>query len=133
MDTPRLFDTYNRHIHKLRLQLTDACNFRCFYCMPSQIKFLPKSSLLSSNENFWRAKSGLEVDFVLGKGEAAVEVKGSRRVDNKDIRSLAAFIDEFKPKRARLVCGEKEERLHGKIRIFPWQRSLDLLWAGKVI
>ena len=46
----RLIDSNGRHIHKLRLQITDACNFRCFYCMPVQAKFLPHPSLLSSNE-----------------------------------------------------------------------------------
>lgn len=83
--------------------------------------------------NFWRTKSGLEVDFVLGNGEVALEVKSGRRVDNKDIRPLSAFTDEFKPKRALLVCGEKQERLHGKIRVLPWRRFLELLWEGKVI
>lgn len=82
---------------------------------------------------FWRTKSGLEVDFILGKGEVALEVKGGPRVDNKDLRSLAAFSDEFKPKRSILVCNEKQERLHGKIRILPWRTFLELLWGGKII
>jgi cyclic pyranopterin phosphate synthase len=46
----KLIDSYNRNIHKLRVQLTDACNFRCFYCMPENIKFKKKSELLSVNE-----------------------------------------------------------------------------------
>ena len=28
--------------------------------------------------NFWRTKSGLEVDFVFGGGEVAIEMKGAR-------------------------------------------------------
>ncbi len=82
---------------------------------------------------FWRTKSGLEVDFVLGKGEVALEVKGSFRVDNKDLRSLAAFTDEFSPRKSLLVCNEKQERLHGKIRLLPWKEFLELLWKGKII
>ena len=31
--------------------------------------------------HFWRTKSGLEVDFVLGDGEVALEVKGTSRTD----------------------------------------------------
>ena len=46
----RLVDAYGRIIHKLRVQLTDACNFRCFYCMPQNVKFMPSSDLLSSGE-----------------------------------------------------------------------------------
>ena len=82
---------------------------------------------------FWRTKSGLEVDFVLGKGEVALEVKGAPRVDNKDLRPLAAFTEEFAPKKSLLVCNEKQERLHGKTRILPWQKFLSLLWEGKII
>jgi cyclic pyranopterin phosphate synthase len=47
---PRLVDTHGRHIHKLRVQLTDVCNFRCFYCMPANIKFLPPKDLLTPTE-----------------------------------------------------------------------------------
>ncbi len=46
----RLVDSYFRHIHKLRVQLTDACNFRCFYCMPENIKFMKRSNLLRADE-----------------------------------------------------------------------------------
>ena len=40
--------------------------------------------------HFWRTKAGLEVDFVLGRGEVAIEVKGSSRVDPTAFRSLRA-------------------------------------------
>jgi cyclic pyranopterin phosphate synthase len=46
----QLIDSHGRIIHKLRVQITDACNFRCFYCMPRQVKFLPPSRLLKANE-----------------------------------------------------------------------------------
>jgi predicted AAA+ superfamily ATPase len=36
--------------------------------------------------NFWRTKSGMEVDFVLGGGEVAIEVKCTYRVDRRDLR-----------------------------------------------
>ena len=45
-----LQDPQGRHIHKLRIQLTDACNFRCFYCMPEDSKFLPFQNLLGPKE-----------------------------------------------------------------------------------
>ena len=43
----QLHDQQGRHIHKLRVQLTDACNFRCFYCMPEGAKFQQANDLLS--------------------------------------------------------------------------------------
>ncbi len=45
-----LQDTHGRHIHKLRVQLTDACNFRCFYCMPEGTRFYPAHELLAPGE-----------------------------------------------------------------------------------
>ena len=46
----KLVDPQGRHIHKLRLALLDACNFRCIYCMPQNPKFLPTKDLLSRKE-----------------------------------------------------------------------------------
>ena len=82
---------------------------------------------------FWRTKSGLEVDFVLGNGEVAVEVKGTSRVEDKSLRAMRAFIDEYTPRKAIVVCNEPAERVVGAIRIMPWQAFLQSLWAGEVI
>jgi len=35
------------------------------------------------NINFWRTKSGQEVDFVIGRGEVAVDVKSTAMVDKR--------------------------------------------------
>lgn len=83
--------------------------------------------------SFWRTKTGLEVDFVLGEGEAAVEVKGAPDVSGRDLSGLKAFMDEHSPKKAVVVCNEKEKRAHGKIIIIPWRVFLSELWAGKII
>jgi predicted AAA+ superfamily ATPase len=83
--------------------------------------------------NFWRTKSGLEVDFVLGRGEVALEIKGTSRVDKRDLRSLIAFAEEYSPQKALVVCNEREERLHGNIRILPWRQFMEALWEGKII
>ncbi len=83
--------------------------------------------------NFWRTKTGLEVDFVLGGGEIAIEVKGTSRVDKQDLHSLVAFEEEFSPRRSFLVCNERRERVHSSIRIMPWKKFLDCLWEGKII
>jgi GTP 3',8-cyclase len=50
-----LVDQRARRLHDLRISVTDRCNFRCTYCMPSEIfdkdyAFLPQSSLLSFEE-----------------------------------------------------------------------------------
>ena len=83
--------------------------------------------------NFWRTKSGLEVDFVLGGGEVAIEVKGARRVDGKSLRPLLAFSEEYRPKKMVVVSNEPEARLSGEIRILPWRTFLGELWDGEII
>lgn len=99
------------------------------------MELLAHSSLAELNYeiNFWRTKSGLEVDFVLGRGEIAIEVKGASRVDSRDLRPLRAFIDAYSPRQAVVVCNETGERLHDGIRIIPWRSFLAQLWAGEII
>jgi predicted AAA+ superfamily ATPase len=83
--------------------------------------------------HFWRTKSGLEVDFVLGDGEVAVEVKGKARVDPADSRSLRAFREENRPRRAIVVCHEPAPRVQDGLEVLPWREFLRRLWAGEVI
>ncbi|MBU4342759.1 MAG: AAA family ATPase, partial [Candidatus Omnitrophica bacterium] len=90
-------------------------------------------SELDFDINFWRTKSGMEVDFVLEKGKVAVEVKGSSRIDSRDLKSSKVFIEECSPKRAVLVCNEKEKRVRGKIEIMPWRDFLSELWSGNIL
>ena len=59
--------------------------------------------------NFWRTKSGLEADFVLGDGQVAIEVKGTNRVERKELRPLRAFRDEYAP-RQTLVFAMSESK-----------------------
>ncbi|MGC8486693.1 MAG: GTP 3',8-cyclase MoaA [Clostridia bacterium] len=48
--TGPLVDQYGRAVKKLRVSLTDRCNFRCVYCMPEDTEFLPREELLTSDE-----------------------------------------------------------------------------------
>lgn len=83
--------------------------------------------------HYWRTKAGQEVDFILAGGEVAVEVKGALRVDNADMRGMRAFVDQYKPRRALIVCQETVRRVAGGITIMPWSEFLSELWAGKII
>ena len=88
---------------------------------------------LDFNLHFWRTKTGLEVDFILGDAEVAIEVKGSPFVDSREFKSLRAFKDEFKVKQTFIVSNETSPRLSDGIRVLPWKVFLEELWAGKVI
>jgi len=73
------------------------------------------------------------VDFVLGNGEVAIEVKGQQLVDNKELKSLAAFIEENHPKKAIIISNESEARRVEPISILPWRAFLEQLWAGEIV
>lgn len=48
--TPSIIDQHGRRMRKLRVQLTDVCNFRCIYCMPQNVRFQPAETLLPPAE-----------------------------------------------------------------------------------
>lgn len=89
---------------------------------------------LNYDIRFWRTKSGLEVDFVLGDGEVAIEIKGTNRVDRRDTRPLRSFVETHSPRAAMIVCTETQERVieHG-IRVTPWGLFLERLWQGEIM
>ena len=45
-----MHDQFGRTIDYLRISVTDRCNFRCHYCMPEKMTFMPKTELLSLEE-----------------------------------------------------------------------------------
>lgn len=46
-----LVDRFGRVVRKLRISVTDRCNFRCVYCMPpGEISWLPKDEILTFEE-----------------------------------------------------------------------------------
>ena len=84
---------------------------------------------------FWRTKSGLECDFVLGRaGEVAIEVKGGAGVGRRELRGLRAFVEEHRPQHAIVVCNESAaRRTVDGILILPWGRFLERLWGDGVV
>ncbi|MDQ4079239.1 MAG: GTP 3',8-cyclase MoaA [Gemmatimonadota bacterium] len=47
----QLVDQFGRRIEYLRISVTDRCNFRCLYCMPTEgLEWLPKEEILSYEE-----------------------------------------------------------------------------------
>ncbi|MCO4793333.1 MAG: GTP 3',8-cyclase MoaA [Bacteriovoracaceae bacterium] len=85
----KLIDPQGRHIHKLRLALLDACNFRCVYCMPKNPKFLPNEKLIPRDEIFRISQ------ILLGYGIDEIRITGGEptlRTDFLDIvRDLSSL------------------------------------------
>ena len=84
---------------------------------------------------FWRTKSGLECDFVLGRGASvAIEVKGSDNVQPRDLKGLATFAQEHEPRLAIVVCNEPvPRRTTAGIWVLPWREFLERLWEGRIV
>jgi predicted AAA+ superfamily ATPase len=83
--------------------------------------------------SYWRTASQLEVDFILGENDAAIEVKSTASVTERDLRGLKAFLEEYKVKHAIVVSNDPLPRKAGNIRILPWRIFLDELWGGSII
>lgn len=82
---------------------------------------------------YWRTKTDHEVDFILGDGEVAIEVKGTSRVDDRELTGLRAFIADHRPRTAYLVSNEPAARSASGIRFVPWRQFFDELWSGDVL
>ncbi len=83
--------------------------------------------------SFWRTSSGIEVDFVLGDAEIALEVKGTREVQPHQLKGLLGFQEECRPRRSIVVSLDPRPRRSGDIEILPWPIFLQELWSGKIM
>lgn len=82
---------------------------------------------------FWRTSTGQEVDFILGDKELAIEIKGSSRVHEGDLRSLKALREDGTVKKCLVVCLENQPRVVEKTEILPWKIFVERLWQGDLI
>lgn len=82
---------------------------------------------------YWRTASQLEVDFVLGDHEVAIEVKATGQATSRHLKGLKALAEEYKVKKLILVSTDPQPRLVDNILILPWNIFLERLWAEEII
>jgi predicted AAA+ superfamily ATPase len=83
---------------------------------------------------YWRTASQLEVDFILGANEVAVEAKGTGNAQSHHLKGLVAFGEEYKARRRILVtCDPRPRITNANIEIMPWRVFLEDLWSGRII
>ncbi len=82
----RLIDRFGRVHNNLRISVTDRCNIRCVYCMPENVEFLPKQSLLSYEE--------IErfVRVAVTQGIDKIRLTGGEPLVRKDLPRLVEII-----------------------------------------
>jgi predicted AAA+ superfamily ATPase len=77
---------------------------------------------------YWRTQTGYEVDFLIGN-DAAVEVKATRLVQDKHLKSLRALKEEGIFRRFFIVSFDTQNReTPDGIRCLHWSSFLDMLW-----
>lgn len=81
---------------------------------------------------YWRSRTGIEVDFVLGD-HVAIEVKGTGRVTRRDHKGLRALAEDL-PLARQIVVSTEPRRLRDEdAEIMPVEDFLDALWAGSIL
>ncbi len=83
--------------------------------------------------SFWRLPSGIEVDFVIGEAEYAVEAKSSTKITSDHLKGLREFKKEHpKVKCCMIVCMEPHHRTtEDGILIIPAAEFIESIWQGR--
>ncbi|MBM4346419.1 MAG: ATP-binding protein [Deltaproteobacteria bacterium] len=68
---------------------------------------------------FWRTADGAEVDFVLGDGSVAIEVKATKAAETRDARGLRALAEATPLGRQVLVSRDPSRRRIGPVEVWP--------------
>ncbi|MDF3054297.1 MAG: hypothetical protein K0Q74_204, partial [Gammaproteobacteria bacterium] len=108
------------------------------YIFMELIAYLNISRHKHCDISYWRTKTGLEVDFILGNAQVAIEVKISEQVHKQDLNGLIAFCEEHPNTKPIVVSQDKRARQlvindQLNIMIMPWQSFLKKLWKGEII
>jgi cyclic pyranopterin phosphate synthase len=108
-----LVDSFNRKITYLRLSVTDRCDLRCTYCMPEQMKFLPRKDVLSLEE-----LHQLALGFI-DRGITKIRLTGGEPLVRRDvielIRAIGRKVGDGLDELTLTTNGTQLERLAGDI------------------
>lgn len=83
--------------------------------------------------SYWRTTSQIEVDFILGNHEVAIEVKGTDNIQERHLKGLKSFSEEYTVNKLIVVSNDPLERKMGNILVMPWKVFLEKLWGNQII
>jgi len=83
--------------------------------------------------SYWRTATQIEVDFILGDAEVAIEVKSTDLAQPRHLKGLYQFAEEFNTKSLILISNDPYPRQIENITIMPWKYFLEELWSNKII
>jgi cyclic pyranopterin phosphate synthase len=124
-----LTDLAGRVMRKLRVSLTDACQYRCFYCMPENPVFTANSKLLSAAE--YQAICSALVE----RGIEELRVTGGEPTVRPEFREILTALAAIPAKRLSLTSNgqllERHLEFLSDIGCTHLNISLDSLDAGR--
>jgi predicted AAA+ superfamily ATPase len=83
--------------------------------------------------SYWRTASGVEVDFIVGDAEIAIEVKSTESPTDDHLKGLRAWKQEHSSSRCLLVARAPRARTTDDgIEILPVATFLRRLWGGEL-
>ena len=90
MSPHRLVDRYNRHLNYLRISITDRCNLKCVYCVPSdQIPRLDHTDILRYEEILRIVRVGVDL------GISKIRITGGEPLVRKGVCEFLAAISQM--------------------------------------
>jgi cyclic pyranopterin phosphate synthase len=84
-----LIDSFSRIAEKLRLSVTDRCNYRCIFCMPSNPSFIKENEILKLDE----IKRIISIFNDLGIKE--LKLTGGEPLLREDLDKIVKYASEF--------------------------------------
>ncbi len=89
----------------------------------------------TQNENqlsYWRTYTGVEVDAIIGDAKIAIEIKSAREIQNKHLKNLRSFANEYSPAHKLVVSLDIfTRRTDDDIELVYIHDFLKALWQGK--
>ena len=92
-----LVDPSGRVMRKLRVSLTDACQYRCFYCMPENPVFTRNAELLSPSEY------GAICSELVSRGIEELRVTGGEPTVRPEFRDIMTVLSRIPAQRLSLT------------------------------
>ena len=88
-----LIDNYGRHLSYLRLSITDLCNYRCQYCMPTGgVPKLQHADILTLEEVARVTRMAVKM------GVTKIRLTGGEPLLRRDLKVLLKELDSIRPR-----------------------------------
>ena len=83
-------DQFGRGKRKLRISVTDRCNFKCVYCMPEHPEWMKKHDLLSFEQLYYFC------DFMVRRGIESIRITGGEPLMRQGVMHFVAQLQDLK-------------------------------------